>query len=140
MSVLHKLMERKDLKNYLDLRIKQLNYSMRKVPDEVKKRDRHKVIERLKARRKELKRLRHELSQNNIKGKSKDMWQFLYDKGEVEYRTTIEDRRHPEPIIFKDIFDHYNEHTNTTDGGNSPSEPDSDGEHQSSEYPAAWGR
>lgn len=129
MSVLHKLMERKDLKNYLDLRIKQLNYSMRKVPDEVKKRDRHKVIERLKARRKELKRLRHELSQNNIKGKSKDMWQFLYDKGEVEYSSAGDMR--------KFVFEQYNE---TTDGGDSPSEPDSDGEHKPSNYPAAWGR
>lgn len=85
MSLLHKLMEKKDLKNYLKLRIKQLNYNIRNVPNHVKKEDRNEVIEKLKARREELEKLNHALSQNDIKGKSKEVWQFLYDKGEVEY-------------------------------------------------------
>jgi len=85
MSLLHKLMERKDLKNYLDLRIKQLNYNMRDLPDDVEEKKLHVIVERLKARRKELEKLRHHLTQREIKDKSKNIWQFLRERGKVDY-------------------------------------------------------
>lgn len=113
MSLLHKLMEKKDLKNYIDLRIKQINHNINDVPNHVKKENRNEVIDKLMARRKELEKLNHALSQDEVKGRSKDVWRFLYDKGEVDYgRDDVVDSIHREPMgpLSGTLFRQY--HTN----------------------------
>lgn len=74
MSILNQLMEKKDLKLYIDFRLEYLGKILRRTILETPKKDREKVKQRFVGRILELKKLREELSQNNIKDKSIFYW------------------------------------------------------------------
>lgn len=74
MSILDKLMEKKDLKLYIDFRIEYLGKILRQTILETPKKDREKIKQRFVGRLLELKKLSEELNQNNIKNKSVFYW------------------------------------------------------------------
>ena len=88
MAILDKLMERKYLKHYLDLRIEEIDkILMDKVKEELQETP-EKIPAaqiKLKYRKKELKRLRKHLDQHSIEEENKRLWRTLYDKGIVDY-------------------------------------------------------
>jgi len=72
--VLQELMEKKDLRIYLNLRLKSLEEHQKKVPELYKPEHRAKQVDRLSGRILELKRLLHSLENGEIKSDCKKMW------------------------------------------------------------------
>jgi len=91
MGILEKLMERKHLKSYLDLRIKELReVQLGEIPYQLSDRP-QKISEaqtKVKGRIAELKRLREALNQRKLQEESKKAWRILYDNDLVEYDET----------------------------------------------------
>lgn len=79
-------MEKKHLKNYLDLRIKQLSeHCMKDIPESTPSDKINQGVEKTKARMEELRKLRDLLCHDEIKDESKRVWRWLYDRGEMDY-------------------------------------------------------
>ncbi len=79
--ILDKLMEKKDLINYIDLRIETLKLTdIKKIP--VKKRE--KVAKRLQGKVSELIKIKHHIIQDNLKHMSKEYYKQIHKKKEDE--------------------------------------------------------
>ncbi len=72
--VLDELMEKKDLRIYLKLRIERLEREMKNIPHTISLQKIGIVVERMNGRLKELKRLLHLLEGGEIKLACKKMW------------------------------------------------------------------
>lgn len=74
MSILDKLMEKKDLRTYIDYRIQHLRDKQGEIPDTTPKEKRETARKQVKGRIEELKRMRHLLAQGRLKEASKQHW------------------------------------------------------------------
>ncbi len=74
MTILDKLIEKKDLMTYINVRIEHLSKDMRKTILSTPKEDREKVKQRMVGRIKELKVLKDCVHRNDVKEMSKHYW------------------------------------------------------------------
>lgn len=74
MTILDKLLEKKDLVSYINLRIECFDKNFRKIIQDAPKKDREKVKQRLIGRIRELKLFKELLYKNEIKYMSKYYW------------------------------------------------------------------
>jgi len=77
MSILDKLMEKKDLRAYIEFRIPHLEDEKRKIPDRLEPQKREPAIKQIEGRIKELKHLRELLEEDRIKEASKMHWEDI---------------------------------------------------------------
>jgi|WetSurMetagenome_2_1015567.scaffolds.fasta_scaffold709097_2 hypothetical protein len=74
MIILHKLMEIKDLTIYIDVRNKQLDFTIKKTIKQINEKTRQRNLERLLARKKELNLIKKYLNSGRLKKQSIQIW------------------------------------------------------------------
>lgn len=77
MTLLDKLIEKKDLEIYLRLRIKRLKQEITERLNKYPEKKRSEVIKRTEGRIKELLKLEDALKRNTLKNKCKRMWKYF---------------------------------------------------------------
>jgi len=80
--ILDKLIEKKDMLNYINLKIEFLDDWLKHIKD-IRRKDRAFVVERIKGRKRELQKLKTLIHNDKLKEQSKQLWRTLNKKGDI---------------------------------------------------------